>query len=508
MRSLPPFATRDRAIGAVLVVGLGIAQAAALAVAAFATRDAFAALHGGNALTVSTMLALGGSGATAALCLLLSRRQAEALGQSYAVSLRRVLYEQIASLPIARHEQRRVGALSLRFVGDLSAARLWFGRGLPDVLTATVVLPGAVAILVALDPVLAGAGLVPLGLALALMAATAWHLDRRHRQLRRRRATIAIAMIERIAIAPQLDLMGRTDRELGVLDEQGEALKRDAVARRGRTAGLQAILQIGVALAGLTILWLAGQLGTAPATVAASLGVLALVALPLQDLGAAWDRFCAWSVAREKAGRLLAEPTMARKPADASAPTNVSVRGTHKGDAVDLLAPAGAVTRIEGPKAGELARVIAGLDREDGLSLAFDGRPDAPRIAYIGDEHIGIQGSLRRAATLSARRRPKDKTIAKMLSAFDLNDMLSHPEGLDQRIAENGRGLDSASTLRLDLARAVLGEAELIVISSRRWWADPARDSLLATLLHNSPATVIIAETPNHSNFEQNSKAH
>lgn len=507
MRSLPPLATPDRVTDAVLVVVCGIVQATSLAVAAFATRDAFASLHGGDVLTAGTMLELALSGTVAALCLLLSRRRAEALGQSYAIALRRVLYEQIASLPKSRHEERRVGALSLRFVGDLSAARLWFGRGLPDIMTALVVLPGAIAILFVLDPALAGAGLLPLALALLLMGAIAWHLERRHRQVRQRRASIAIAMIERIAIAPELDLMGRTDKELRALDAQGASLKEDAVARRGRTAGLQTVLQIGAALSGLAMLWLASRNGTTPATVAASLSVLALVALPLQDLGAAWDRYCAWRVAREKAQKLLDEPTVQRQSIPDSTAVSVTLRGQIEGNPVRFSAQGGSVARLDGGNATILSRLIAGLDRQNGVELRFNDQPRAPRVCYIGDDHIGLQGSLRRSATLSARKRPKDRKIAEVLSDFGLGDLLAASHGLDQRIAENGKDLTPSHSLRLDLARAVLGRADVIVISSLRWSADPDNERLLAILRRLSRATVILAEAPHRSSRAEYSKA-
>ncbi|MEO1609911.1 MAG: ABC transporter ATP-binding protein [Pseudomonadota bacterium] len=499
---LPPLATRDRAFSAILVVGCGIFQAAALAVAAFATRDAFAALHNHDPLALRTILELAFAGVIAGFCLFLSRRQAEDLGQSYAIALRRVLYKQIASLPKSRHDHRRTGALSLRFVGDLSAARLWFGRGLPDVLTAMVVLPGAVAILILLDAGLAFAALTPLTLSLMLMATLAWHLERRHQRLRKRRASIAISMIERIAIAPDLDLMGRTDKELRALDEQGTALKGDAVARRGRTAGLQAILQAGVAVAGLAILWFANQGNATPATVAASLSVLALVAMPLQDLGAAWDKFCAWTVAREKAQRLLDEPSLIRSAKKKQRPVAVTVSG-----AVNFTADAGKVTRIDATNARMLARIISGLDHDPDVKIVFGDQETPPPIAFIGDAHIGIQGSLRRTITLSTRKRPDDKQVANVLRAFGLGDLINAPRGLDQRLAENGKGLSAGQTLRLDLARAVLGKANVIVISSLRWDADPDQEALLTTLQRLSPATVILADGANRSKPVENSKA-
>lgn len=315
-------------------------------------------------------------------------------------------------------------------------------------------------------------------------------------------------MIERIAIAPELDLMGRTDKELRSLDDKGASLRADAVARRSRTAGLQAILQAGIAASGLAILWIASRSGTAPAVVAASLSVLALVALPMQDLGAAWDRYCAWKVARKKAQRLLDEPCMPRTVKSQSRPTSVNIRGQVATGPVNFTAKAGELTMIETPEAAKLARLIAGLDQDNGVAIdfSFGECEETPKIAFIGDTHIGLQGSLRRSATLSARKRPKDATVSEVLCAFGLGDVLAAQRGLDQRLSENGKDLSAAQTLRLDLSRAVLGQADVILISSLRWNADPERDSLLTTLQQISPATIILAQDANHSIRSESSK--
>ena len=507
MRVLPPLATKDRALSAVLIVGCGILQAVALAFAAFATRDAFAALHGSDPLPVQTVCELAVAGLVAGLCLFFSRRQAEDLGQSYAIDLRQTLYAKITRLPKSRHEARRVGALSLRFVGDLSAARLWFGRGLPDVMTATVVLPGAIAILWLLDPALAFMGLAPLGLALVVMIALAWHLEKLHRSLRGRRANIAIKMIERIAIAPELDLMGRTKKELRALDQQGASLKADAIGRRARTTALQVILQVGVALSGLTILWVASQTGTTPATVAASLSVLALVVLPIQDLGTAWDQYCAWRVARGKALRLLGEPEAPRSAIVSSVPSPVRVTGTLAGEPLDLSAPAGEITRITSRHPMQLSRLVAGLDHDRDIAVSFAAPDTRPRIALIGDAHVGLQGSLRRSATLSTRKRPDDVRIAEVLHEVGLGTLVQAGDGLDQSIAANGNGLPAGETLRLDLTRAVLGHAGVIVISSVRFASDAVQDHLLAALQGLSTATIIVIDTAETSQQTNHSKA-
>lgn len=507
MTSLPRLATRDRIIDAVLVVSSSVFQAIALAFAAFATRDAFGAIHAGHALAIETVLQLAISGVVGAACLFLSRYRAEALGQSYAISLRRVLYQQIAQLPKSRHERRRVGALSLRFVGDLSAARRWFGRGLTSVCAAAIVIPGAAFILYSLDPALAVSGVAAFGLSLLLAAALAWHLEHKHQRLRRRRANIAISIIERIAIAPELDLMGRTDRELQKLDTQGVSLRNDALARRGRVVSLQAILQLGVAFAGLVMLWQAGQADIAPAIVAACLAVMMLIALPLQNLASAWDYYCAWRVAREKAQRLLSEPTVKRSIAKQTNTIGIGVTGELDGTPVDFVARPNSISEVRGPYASKLARCIAGFDTYEGIAVRYGDQQSPQKIAFIGDAHIGLQGSLRRSATLMCRKRPSDRRIAKVLGHFGLTDLLMATEGLDQRVAENGHGLTSDQTLRLDLSRAVLGKAEVVVINSIRWTAcRHNKAELLATFQKLSSATILLADEFAPSKVHKKSK--
>ncbi|NJM84672.1 MAG: hypothetical protein HC844_21565, partial [Tabrizicola sp.] len=221
-------------------------------------------------------------------------------------------------------------------------------------------------------------------------------------------------------------------------------------------------------------------------------------ALPLRNLAAAWDRFCAWRVAREKAVRLLAEPTLRRTTAASRKPVAVALSGRIGGKAVHLLAEAGTVTRLTTEDADRIARVIAGLDEDGAVNLRFNGDPGRPHIGFVADAHVNLQGSLRRSATLSARKRPSDARIAGVLRSLGLADLLGDPRGLDQRLAEDGRGLNADQTLRLDLARAVLGKVDLLVISSARFSTHPSQDQLLATFRDLTPATVIVAAPADH----------
>ena len=357
-----------------------------------------------------------------------------------------------------------------------------------------VVLPGAAAILFALDPALVPTGVAPIGVALIVMIAVAWHLEARHKILRTGTASIAIAMRERFARSPELDVMGRTDRELRSLDEKGKALRQGAMARRSRTASLQAVLHVYTAAAGLALLCRAGQTTATPGNVAPSLAVLALIALPLQNFAAAWDRYCAWRVARGKVLTLLGAPTIERVSGAARACTPVEVTGTIDGIAISQVFPSGWVSSLSGPGGSVLARHVAGLDRTDHLRVTFDERLDQPKTAYIGDDFIGLQGSLRRVATLLSHRRPDDRRIQEVLSDYGLEHLLRYGRGLDNRIDDGGRALTSDETLRLDLARAELGKGRLLILDSVRLRASSLRKALVKMFSKRCNAIILVVE--------------
>ena len=323
------------------------------------------------------------------------------------------------------------------------------------------------------------------------MLALAWRLEQRHKDLRGRRANLAINMIERIAISPELDLMGRTNRELNALKERGDVLRTDAIARRSRTASLQAILQAGLALAGVSVLLRGSLLQTDPASVAGCLAVLALLSLPLQNLVTAWDQYCAWRVARGKAMNLLNARALRRPAKPQNKPPKIIVRGEIDGEPVNLTCAAEGRSTIHGPHGRKIARLIAGLDHAESAKVQFDESDAAPKTAFIGDQHIGLQGSLRRSASMLCRKRPKDSQIIATLDAYGLGHLVRRGAGLDTRIAEGGRNLSSDETLRLDLVRAELGRVDLLVIASVRWNAMSSADTLLDAFSARCAATVV-----------------
>ena len=499
MSKLPAFYSGDRIVDAVALPLLSIGQVVFLAIGVFATRDAFSALHGGGSLSNWTLFELIGSGLGAAGLEVLRRICAERLGQSYASSLRLVLYRHLAGMRKHELDARRLGALSLRFVGDLSAARNWYGWGLPRVISAVIVLPGAAIVLWLLEPRIALVGCVVLAGSILLMAIAAIGFEMLHQTLRTRRASIAIAMIERIAIAPILDLMGRTQQELDALAEKGQQLRSDAASRAWRAGFLGAIPQVGLAVAGAAALWQAARLDAVPGTVAATLAILGILALPLRDLAVSWDHFNGWRIARKKALTLLSQHSRLRRPTLASQPIEITASGVLEGQSVELSIPAGAIGKLRGGnnrQRSSLALLLAGLDERPEIQITY-GKEAAglPRIHFIGDNPIALQGSLRRTMTLGISPRPKGQEILQMAHEFGLKHLL--PQGrksLKARISEAARNVSTSDSLRIDLVRIALANPALVVIDTARFAADPEHARLTDLLRQKTYSTVVVID--------------
>jgi ABC-type multidrug transport system fused ATPase/permease subunit len=499
MTPLPRLLAPGRKTRGLALPLLGLVEALALGAGAWATRDAFQALHLGAAPGAGTLGLLAGAGAVAAGADLLARRLGESLGQAMNREIRALLFRHLAGMDQDRIAARRMGGLSLRFVGDLTAARLWFGRGLPRSIAAAVILPVLLAVFTLLSPPLALAAAVPLVLAVLVAGALAVRLNGQQVRLRQRRAGLSADAMERIAIAPAIDLMGRTGREVSGLDEDGAALATEAVARAGQVAALRAVLRIGAALAAAAVLAQAATGGVAPGLVAAALAILGLMTLPLTDLAEAWDMHCAWATARARIEALLLEPSTPRHIAARNGPASLTLHGVPAGRGrVDAVIPPGRVTVITGPTGSgksRLARRVAGLDRpDDGGAVLYDGHGGLlPRTALIGDMPVILRGSLRRALTLGIDPRPSDRRILARARDFGLEALVeAAPAGIMARVGEAGRSLSRGEALRVELARAALMNPDLVVIDSPALDADPERASLIARLRRRTGATLVI----------------
>ncbi|MEO1140428.1 MAG: ABC transporter ATP-binding protein [Pseudomonadota bacterium] len=492
------------------VVALILIQGVAAAVAAFATRDLFSALHTGANLPLIAMASLALSGAVIGLTRVSARLRGELIGQSYALDVRTALFDQEAAM--ARHDVaiRRTGYTSLRFVGDLTAIRNWPSRGLPRLAAAAILLPATLAVLGALNPQFL-IGTAPV-LMVGLIAITlgGLRLSDRHKRLRLRRGRIAADMAERMPIAPLLYAFGRHATEKDRIVQRSKEMIDAALDRTRLSETLKAVPDLLAGVLALIVIWSGVQTGTSTANIAAGLAAIGIALAPTRDLATVWNHLSAFKVARAKCAAALARP---RRGADLctsdlkAGPVSIRLEDVFAGPIASLsqTVSAGNIVSVEG-KTGSgkslILNILAGFDTTEAGTIRLSGqviediKPGRLRqsVALVTVTPPILKGSLRRALTLGLEKRPSDQDILNAADRFGLGELVNNRGGLDAKIAEAGRDLSDGQRVRVALVRAALGEPGLIMLDSIAEYLDPECRTTLCAYLGQTGATVLAVD--------------
>ncbi len=500
---------------AVAIVCLVIGQAAVLGLGAFATRKIFSALHSGLTdyayapyliLALSSMIyGAGGIGVS---------RLGERLGQSYAISFRKNFYGQLSRMSISDLQKKRLGALAIRFVGDLGAMREWASKGITGCVSAIIIAPAGLFVLWWFSPLYGLTILTSIVFSLVAMALYCGRLRESHKVMRAERANLSIDMMERAGIAPAIRNLGRIRRDQKLLSRRGANLSDVAQKRAGQHETLAAIPDVLLALGGVALLFLTMKYQLPASNAAASMAVVSIVAISLRNLATVWDIFCAWTIAREKSQTIFDAPTieiandnppLLKGPlgvelnkvqfTDVSLSDSVVAPGgiaVFFGDQVDATKGIDAIARMELLSRGVIT--IGGID-----ILRIKQRDFSKRVGLISMRNPILQGSLRRALTLSCRKRPTDDEILRAARKFGLQEVIVRIGGLSGRIDENGKNLSDAERLSLHFAGVSLSSPSLVLIDAPSALLDAAARTAAMDLVKSGSATIIL--TPRASGF-------
>ena len=511
MSALPPITGDGRGRSIALLVALALGQATAAGIAAFATRDVFAAFRDAStALPVIALSLVAGAGIAIAVLRFAERVVAERVGQNYAASLRLKLFKHMTRVSARDIAERRSGSLSLRFVGDLAAVRGWVSLGLARMISALVVLPVATGALFLLNPNLGIAAAIPISAGLILLVLAGPRLGPAHKRLRSRRARLAADMSERIPHAPELRLMGRIRTETRQIAAKTEKLIDAALERARGAALLRAIPDAVSGIAAAAVFLVALRSGAPGAEAAGAMAAVGLMIQPMRDLAGVWDRHRGWRVAREKCAKLLDLPTLAGKGRSkeeplADSPQRLSFRNVSAGalSEISVAAEPGRKIAIVGPNGGgksTLLSLAAGLESPDHGDVTIAGRAPTglstaerrQTIALVGTRSPILAGSLRRALTMGADGQPDDETVVEQAEAFGLGNVIERLGGLDGKLSEGGRNLSAGEIRRVLLTRAALSRPRLLLLDEPDDALDQDGPKLIEQLVFGCGATTLL----------------
>lgn len=515
---LPRAVSRSRRALLIRLVGTGVGQALAAIGLALLVQQGFDRLVdparpvSGAAVAVLTVCLIGAVGAAAAFRGL-ERVAAERLGQHYVLEVRERLFAHLLTVPARELGRRSRGSMLLRFVGDLSALRLWVSLGLARLIVAGVAIGLALVALAVMDVALGlVVGVVLLGGGVATWR-TSPRLLRTAREARRRRARLTGEVSERLTNVGVVQSSGQERRESRRVRERSDRVATAMVARARAAGTARAVAEATAGLAGVGALLLgAAEVRAGRATVGTVLAAVSVVGLlsgHLRDLGRVAEYAAAARVARDAVRRFLLIPPLADPPGLPDLDEHGGVLefcGVSLDDAlvgVTVRAEAGQTIAIVGSNGagkstlvGLAARLVdpdSGVVRLDGQDLRSVSLSSVRRaVGVSGPDLPLLRGSVSRNVRYR-RPRADDADVARVSALCGLDELVAQlPDGWSTDVGEGGGRLSAGQRARISLARAALGDPSLLVLDEAEAHLDPEATAVVDWVIADHRGTTLV----------------
>lgn len=500
------------------LVAIGVGQAvAAIAIALLTERGFDLFIASGAPVAARTALLLGAGLLVAVLATALLRGRervaGEMLGQHYVLEVRDVLFAHLTRVPARELGRRHRGSVLLRFVGDLSALRLWVSRGLARLLVAGVAVGLALLALAVMNLALAlavGGVLLSGGL---LMRAVSPRMLRTARASRRRRSRLTGEVTERLTQVGVVQAAGQERRE-GKRVSRASTKVAAAMVDQARASGAMRAISEGTAAAAGVAALVVGAVEVrsgraSPGTVVAALSIAGLLSGYLRDLGRVAEYAAGAQVARAAARRFLEIPPL---PDPDGLPDLVTERGgvdleaVAVGEAlagVSLRAEPGQTVAVVGPNgAGKstLVGLAARLVDPDHGRVRIDGQDVRSRNLASVRRAVGISGPdlplMRGSLDRNVRYRlPRcdDDEVARVSALCGLDELAAAlPDGWRSDVGEGGSRLSAGQRARVSIARAALGRPALLVLDEAEAHLDRDAAGVVDRVLEAHQGTALV----------------
>ncbi len=419
----------------------------------------------------------------------------ERTAEGVVLSARRQLIRHLLRLRVPEYDVRRTGDLVSRVGSDTTMLRAVLTGGLVDALGGTLVFVGSLVAMALIDPVLLGITVAVIAVAIVSVVIASARIQTLTRASQEAVGRVAAGVERALSAIRTVRATGATERESDRLESDAESAYDLGVeiARLGAILGPVSGLAIQGAF--LAVLGVGGyRVAAQTLSVADLITFILFLFMMLMPLGQAFGaittvRSALGSLARIQ--EILELPTEDDVVAGAPPATTAPVRP------VDLLAfegvsfryraadavlddvtfavPRGSTTAIVGPSGAGKSTLLAlverfyeidaGAIRFEGTDLrALDRAALRARIGYVEQDAPVLAGTIRDNLVLAAPDTTDDECRRVLASVNLLARVDQHPDGLDAVVGDGGAGLSGGERQRLGIARALIGDAPLLLL--------------------------------------------
>lgn len=444
------------------------------------------------------------------------------ISQRFLVGLRSDVFRHVLALPFHVHDRRRLGDVMSRLTSDVAAVEAFMIANLTRGISAVLQMIFYVGALFWLQWQLAAAAMVVVPLLWWISLKFAGHIKVVSRERRRRAGSLSAVAQENLASGALVQTYGREDDAAAKYQRENQAIVGAELAASRVRAVFLPLVDLAELVAVLVVIGLGTwALATDRLTLGGLLAFLTLLAQcygPVRGLGNLIPRLFSASAGAERIVELLDEPIPQDAPdacdlrncrgaieldqvttrypgANKKALTDVSFR-IQPGEVVGLAGPSGAgkstliklLSRHLDPTHG-----VISLDGHDLRNLTTRSVRRTVTVvlqdtmlldASVYDNIAFARPEADRAAVEEAARRADADTFIQAL-----------PEGYATRVGQQGRSLSGGQRQRIALARALLLQAQVLVLDEPTTGLDADTARLVMTTVLNaaSDQTVIIA---------------
>jgi ATP-binding cassette subfamily B protein len=450
------------------------------------------------------------------------------VGRRVLFSLRNALFTRLQELPLDFFNQNKSGDLISRINNDTDKLNQFFAQSLVQLASNVIMMTGAAILLVALEPRLGTAALLPaVGVLIVTRATSRWVKERNLKGLQSL-GGLSAEIQESLSNFKVIVAFNRLDYFRQKFDDANQR-NFDASVKAGIATNMfVAIYGLALNLAQLVTLFYGLYLiAGGRLTIGLLIGVLMYVNnfyFPLRQLAVVWASFQLALAGLDRVSAVLQlESNMPVAPAEAVRPGPVlefeNVHFSYPGGQEVLKGGTFTLQRgktyaLVGPTGGgktTTASLMARLyDPTEGRVL-LDGRdirsyqPEARtrKVGFIVQEPFLFSGTIRDNIVYANEALQAYATdhIAGLLAARNLDGLLSRfAQGLETRVASVGDSISLGQKQLIAFMRAVLRDPELLILDEATANIDTVTEQLLEGILAKLPPTttrVIIAHRLN-----------